>query len=323
MNESAEARKSWPPLPLDAWEDTYRTLHMWTQVVGKVRLMKAPPLNHWWGIPLHLTARGLTTTPIPHGTRTFEIAFDFVDHRLDLATSAGNRERIPLEARSVSAFYREVMDALDRLGVPVRIRTTPVEVEEAIPFEENDRDRSYDPEAVRRFWHGLRQVDRVFKEFRARYLGKSSPVHFFWGSFDLAYTRFSGREAPEHPGGFPNMPDWATREAYSHEVWSGGFWPGLGLGEPAFFAYAYPEPDGFADADPGAEGAYYHGDLGEFVLPYEAVRSGDDPDGALLGFLESTYQAAAELGEWPRGALERSPGELERLRRRIALSREA
>lgn len=309
----------WPDLPLDGWEETHDTLHMWTQVVGKVRLMQAPLLNHWWDVPLHVTSRGLTTTPIPHGTRTFEIDFDFIEHGLEIRTSEGERSVLPLESRSVAAFYAEVMDRLEGLGVPVRIRTNPVEVQDAIPFDENEVHGTYDPEAVNRFWRAVLQSDRVLKRFRARFLGKSSPVHFFWGSFDMAATRFSGRAAPEHPGGIPNMPDWATREAYSHEVWSGGWWPGKGLGEPAFYGYAYPAPSGFAEADPGVDEAYYSEEVGEFLLPYDAVRTADDPDGRLLAFMQATYEAAADLGRWDRDALERTRSDHERLARRVSL----
>jgi hypothetical protein len=229
---------------------------------------------------------------------------------------------LPLESRSVAAFYADLMVRLGRLGVPVRIRTKPVEVEEAIPFDEDETHATYDPEATNRFWRTLVQVDRVLKRFRARFVGKSSPVHFFWGSFDMAVTRFSGRAAPEHPGGFPNMPDWATREAYSHELWSGGWWPGKGLGEPAFYAYAYPPPPGFADADPGVDAAYYSEDMGEFLLPYDAVRTADDADNLLLAFMQTTYEAAADLGGWERGALERMPSDRQRLARRVSLSDE-
>lgn len=309
----------WPALPLDGWEETYDTLHMWTQVVGKIRLMQTPPVNHWWDVTLHLTSRGLTTSPIPHGTGTFEVNFDFIDHRLEILTSEGESSVLPLESRSVAAFYAEVMERLGRLGIPVRIRTRPVEVERAIPFEEDELHGTYDSEAANRCWRVLLQTDRVLKRFRARFLGKSSPVHFFWGGFDMAVTRFSGRAAPEHPGGFPNMPDWATREAYSHEVWSGGWWPGKGLGEPAFYAYAYPAPPGFDDADPGVDEAYYSDDLGEFLLPYDAVRTADDPDGLLLEFMQATYEAAADLGQWDRRALERMPSDGERLARRVSL----
>lgn len=310
---------AWPALPLDGWRETHDTLHMWSQVVGKVRLMRAPLVNHWWEVPLHLTSRGLTTTPIPHAARTFEIDFDFVEHRLRIRTSEGSGAALPLESRTVAAFYGEVMDELSRLDVPVRIRPTPVEVEEAIPFDEDDTHATYRPEAAHRFWRVLLQCDRVLKRFRARFLGKSSPVHFFWGSFDMAVTRFSGRAAPEHPGGIPNMPDWATREAYSHELWSGGWWPGSGLGEPAFYAYAYPEPPGFADAGGGVDEAGYVEDLGEFVLPYDAVRTADDPDRVLLRFMQATYEAAADRGRWDRGALERMPADHARLSRRVSL----
>lgn len=309
----------WPALPLEGWEDTHDTLHMWTQVVGKVRLMQAPLVNHWWDVPLYLTSRGLTTSPIPHGDRTFEVDFDFVEHRLEIRTSEGALETLLLAPRSVATFHREFMDALNRMGVPVEIRPEPVEVVEAIPFDEDEEHDAYDPEAASRFWRALLQADRVLKRFRETFVGKTSPVHFFWGSFDLAVTRFSGRPAPPHPGGIPNMPDWATREAYSHEVHSVGFWPGRGLGEAAFYAYAYPEPPDFPDATVRPEAAYYRGDLGEFVLPWEAVRKADDPDAAILAFAESTYDAAARTGGWDRATLERQPGQRAALARRVAL----
>ncbi|MFP3948732.1 MAG: DUF5996 family protein, partial [Longimicrobiales bacterium] len=263
--------------------------------------------------------RGLTTSPIPHGSRTFDIDFDFVEHRLEIHTSDGASESLPLSSRSVATFYDEVLSALDRLGVPVEIRPRPVEIEDAIPFDEDEEHQTYDPEAAQRFWKALLQVDRVLKRYREGFLGKTSPVHFFWGSFDHAVTRFSGRPAPPHPGGIPNFPDWAVREAYSHEVHSVGFWPGKGLGEAALYAYAYPEPEGFAEAPVEPDAAYYHADLREFVLPYEAVRTAENPDAAVLDFAQSTYDAAATLGGWDRKSLEREPGEKTSLVEKVAL----
>lgn len=297
---------AWPELPpLAAWEDTVATVHMWTQVVGKVRLELGPPLNHSWGVALYVTPRGLTTGPVPHGTRSFEITFDFVGHALRITASDGSERAFALEPMSVADFYRKTMAALRELGLGVDIFARPVEVEEAIPFAADDRHASYDADAVHRFWRALVQAERVFADFRARFVGKSSPVHFFWGAFDLAATRFSGRPAPPHPGGVPNCPDRVMVEAYSHELASAGFWPGTGLGEAAFYAYTYPEPDGFRTAAVEPSAAYYHGDLREFVLPYESVRTAPDPDAALLAFLQSTYAAAADLGGWDRAALER------------------
>ncbi|OLE70208.1 MAG: hypothetical protein AUI36_04040 [Cyanobacteria bacterium 13_1_40CM_2_61_4] len=260
-------------------------------------------VNHWWQVPLYVNARGVTTSAIPAGTRTFEIAFDFVDHRLRIDTSDGATRSLALAPRSVAEFYRELMANLDALGVGTRIWPRPVEVQQAVPFAEDHAHASYDPEHARRLWQALVQADRVLTRFRARFLGKASPVHLFWGGLDLAVTRFSGRRAPRHPGGVPNVGDWVMHEAYSHEVSSCGFWPG---DESMFYAYAYPEPAGFAAArvEPGA--AYYHPDLREFVLPYDAVRTAERPDEALMAFLQSTYEAAADLGHWDRAALERA-----------------
>ena len=298
---------AWPALPLDAWEDTYRTLHMWTQVVGKVRLGLTPWINHSWHVPMYVTPRGLTTSSIPCGPGSFEVRFDFVDHRLRVDTSAGDTRFLPLEPRSVADFYREVMDLLRGLGIRVEIRPVPVEVEEAVPFPEDRDHASYDREHVDRFRRVLVQSDRVLREFRAEFIGKCSPVHFFWGSFDLAVTRFSGRRAPEHPGGIPNLPDWVAREAYSHEVSSAGWWPGGGaVREPAYYSYMYPEPDGFRGARVRPEAGYYQQELGEFVLPYDAVRTAADPDAALLAFLRDTYAAGADRAGWDRAALERA-----------------
>jgi hypothetical protein len=296
----------WPSLPLTEWQDTCATLHMWTQVVGKVRLARAPMINHWWQVPLYVTCRGLTTSPMPCGTRTFQIDFDFVDHELAIDTSEGTRERFALVPMSVADFYAEVMGRLRSLGLEVRIWTTPVEVADPIPFEKDRVHAAYDPDAVHRFWRILVQADRVLTDFRARFLGKVSPVHFFWGSFDLAVTRFSGRSAPVHPGA-PNVADHVMREAYSDEVSSCGFWPGGGISDvPAFYAYAYPQPPGFADAAVRPKGAFYNRAAGEFILPYDVVRRARTPDAALLDFLQSTYDAAADSAQWDRATLERT-----------------
>lgn len=294
----------WPELPLTAWQDTYSTLHLWTQIVGKVRLALAPRVNHWWQVALYVTPRGLTTTAIPYGVRALQIDFDLIAHRLLLACSEGATRTIPLAPRPVADFYREVMDALHSLGMQVELWPVPVEMAERIPFDQDTRHSAYDPEYADRFRRALLQVDRVLNAFRSRFIGKTSPVHFFWGSFDLAVTRFSGRSAPPHPGG-PNVARSVMREAYSHEVSSAGFWPGAGLGEPAFYSYAYPEPAGFMDHPVELEGAFYHPELREYLLPYDAVRTALQPDRLLLAFLQSTYEAAAERGHWDRSALER------------------
>jgi hypothetical protein len=299
--------ETWPALPFDAWRDTCATLHLWSQIVGKVRLVQSPWTNHSWHVTLYVTPRGLATGPIPHGGKTFSIAFDFVEHRLVVETTAGGVRAIPLRPRSVAEFYGVVMKTLAELGVPVRIRTMPNEIPNAIPFEQDEQHAAYDPDAANRFWRALIQVDRVFKVFRARFIGKCSPVHFFWGSFDLAVTRFSGRPAPPHPGGVPNMPDWVAREAYSHEVSSAGFWPGNdAFPQAAFYSYAYPEPEGFRTATVRPPAAGFESGMGEFILPYEAVRSAPTPDEALLVFMQSTYEAAAERAAWDRAALERA-----------------
>ncbi len=304
---SAQTMEVWPALPLSAWSDTCATLHMWTQIVGKIRLKQSPPANHWWQVTLYLTARGLTTSTIPYGHRTFQIDFDFIDHLLIVRTSEGETRSLPLAPQSVAAFYRSLMTQLARLGIQVKIWTMPVEVPDPIPFDEDEVHSSYDPESVQRFWKILVQTDHVFKEFSSRFVGKRSPVHFFWGSFDLAVTRFSGRRAPEHPGGNPLVADFVTREAYSHEVISCGFWPGSGvIQEPAFYAYAYPEPTGFKAAAVQPAQAFYSPDFAEFVLRYEDMRTADRPDEALLSFAQSTYAAGAELGGWNRSELDRS-----------------
>jgi hypothetical protein len=307
-NLPTPASSPWPELPLEAWVDTYATLHLWMQVVGKVRLTLTPWMNHSWHVTLYVTARGLSTSLIPSAQRPFEIEFDFVAHRLAVKTAAGAERHVPLRAQSVAAFYAQLMAALHDLGIEVAIHRTPNEVADPIPFDRDEVHGSYDPEYANRFWRVLVQADRVFKTFRSRFVGKCSAVHFFWGAPDLAVTRFSGRAAPVHPGGIPNLPDAIAREAYSHEVSSCGFWPGGGpYPAPAFYAYAYPEPPGFADAAVQPDGAFYHRDLREFLLPYEAVRQASDPDGALLQFLQSTYEAAATLAGWDRASLELVP----------------
>ena len=300
------SQEAWPPLPYEAWKDTCATVHMWTQIVGKLRLAQTPWLNHSWHVTLYVTSRGLTTSPIPHGARTFDATFDFIDHVLRVETNDGARHEVALRPRSVADFYREMMATLDALGVPVRINTTPNELPAPIPFERDEQHASYDADAAQRFWRALVQIDRVLKEFRSGFIGKCSPVHFFWGSFDLAVTRFSGRPAPQHPGGVPNLPDWVAREAYSHEVSSCGFWPGNEqMPRPAFYAYAYPEPAGFASAPLRPAAAYYDTALREMILPYDEVRTAAAPDTVLCDFLQSTYEAAANLGSWDRAALER------------------
>jgi hypothetical protein len=297
-----------PALPFDSWKDTLATVHMWTQVVGKVRLRLCPLVNHYWNVAFYLTARGMTTSAMPYqrGTAfgTVEVRFDFIEHQLLIETNDGRHAAIALQPQSVAEFYRKFMDALAELGVGVKIWTTPCEIPDPTPFEKDHAHASYDREAMHTFWRITVWVDQVLKEFRAGFLGKVSPVHFFWGSFDLAVTRFSGRRAPERPGADP-----ITREAYSHEVSSAGFWPGGGeIKGPAFYSYAAPEPAGFAEWKIGPEAAFYHPQLKEFVLMYDDVRNADSPKAALMEFLQSTYDAAAELGKWDRKALERSTG---------------
>jgi hypothetical protein len=297
---------AWPALPYAAWRDTFETLHMWTQIVGKARLALAPMENHWWQVPLYVTTRGLTTSPIPAGERTFEAEFDFLDHRLRLQSSDGGSRELPLRPQAVADFYGAWREALKSLGLEVRIHAAPVEVQTAIPFAEDRTHASYDAEAAARWWRILVQADRVLRRFRGRFLGKQSPVHFFWGSFDLASTRFSGRRAPLHPGGAPNCPDYVMHEAYSHECSSCGIWPGGGaLAGPTFYSYAYPEPAGYAEHPVEPAGARYDTSMREFLLPYDEVRGADHPDDALLAFLQSTYDAAAGRGGWDRAALDR------------------
>ena len=304
MNENVTSTglEDWPELPLTSWQATYDTLHMWSQMVGKVRLALSPKLNHWWEVPLYVNAVGLTTSPIPYPGGIFEIEFDFIDHRLNIQTNHATAQTIKLQPRLVVDFYRELMSALHSLGIQVKIWTMPVEVSNPIPFDQDTQHASYDPEYANRFWRILVSVDAIFKEFRARFLGKSSPSHFFWGSFDLAVTRFSGRRAPERVGA-----DAITREAYSHEVISAGWWPGGGdiLG-PAFYAYAAPEPEGFAQQPIQPAQAFYHQQMKEFLLMYDDVRQAPDPRTMLLKFLQSTYNAGADTGKWDRQALEKA-----------------
>jgi Family of unknown function (DUF5996) len=299
--------RNWPQLRVADWTTTRDTLHMWTQIVGKIRLARAPLVNHWWQVTLYVSPRGLTTSAIPYESGVFDIEFDFVDHRLHVRSSDGNARHVALEAKPVADFYAEPMDALDELGIDVHIQARPNEVDPAIPFADDRQHSSYDAQAAHLFWRQLVAADRVMHEFRTYFAGKVSPVHFFWGAMDLACTRFSGRSAPPHPGGgIPNCPDWVMREGYSHELASCGFWPGGGA-EGAFYAYAYPEPAGFPDHPVGPAATSYSRELDEFLLPYEVVAGAADPDGVLMEFLQSTYAAAAELGGWDRRALEIDP----------------
>jgi len=301
----ADREKIWPPLPFSEWQSTAETLHMWTQIVGKVRLALTPWINHSWHVTLYLTSRGLTTSPIPHGFDTFEIRFDFISHELRILKSDGAVRVLPLRSQSVAAFYREVMGALKELALSVKIDRKPNEIADPIAFDEDETHCAYVPEQAHRFWQVLRQSDRVLKKFRSRFCGKCSPVHFFWGSFDLAVTRFSGRTAPPHPGGVPHLSDAVTREAYAQEVSSVGFWPGNASSPtPVYYSYAYPEPPGFAEAKVQPEEAVYYAPLREFVLPYDAVRSAASPDDLLLTFAQSVYDAASTLGKWDRATLE-------------------
>lgn len=295
----------WPTLPLDEWADTRDTLQLYAQVIGKVRLANEPLLNHWWNVPLYVTSSGLTTSLMDHPTGpSFQIDLDFLTQEAIVSTVDGTRATVALHEDTVAAFYSEVMDVLEQLGVATDIWTMPVEIPGAIDFTVDDMHVAYDPAATRRFWLALVEMVRVFKVFRARFLGKSSPVHLFWGALDLATTRFSGRTAPAHPGGAPNCGPHVMGEAYSHEVSSAGYWPG-GAGEGVFYSYAYPEPDGYRDWTELPPGAHWDDDLAEFVLPYELVRTADDPDRLLLSFLQGTYEAAATTASWDRAALER------------------
>jgi Family of unknown function (DUF5996) len=295
----------WPELPTAAWRETYATLQLWTQIVGKIRLVRTPWLNHSWHVALYVTARGLTTSPIPNGIRTFQIDVDFIDHALRISTSDGATREFALAGQSVASFYAAIMAALADLGIHIEIDEMPNELPEPIRFSQDTQHASYDSDAVRRFFQILVNADRVFKQFRTGFLGKASPVHFFWGSFDLAVTRFSGRRAPRHPGGVPHLSDDVACEAYSHEVSSAGFWPGSGaIDYPAFYSYAYPEPPGFRTTPVRPDAAFFSETLGEFILPYDAIRTAAQPDQALLEFLQSTYEAAANAAKWDRDALE-------------------
>lgn len=301
----ARTSEGWPALRVDDWEPTRRSLHMWTQIVGKVRLAHAPLLNHWWQVPLYVSPRGLTTSAIPVGTDSFDMEFDFVDHALAVRVSGGGSATIDLREISVAQFHQTVLDTLSGLGIAVRISNGPNEVDPAIPFVE-DTHTGYDPAAANAFWRQLVQADRVLGRFRAKFIGKVSPVHFFWGSFDMACTRFSGRLAPRHPGGAPNCGDWVMEEGYSHELSSCGFWPG-GAAEGAFYSYAYPEPAGYWDAPNRPAGVSYNNELRQYLLPYEVARRSQNPDEAVMDFLEFTYGAAADLMGWDRSALESDP----------------
>jgi Family of unknown function (DUF5996) len=301
MLPTVDRPECWPSLPLDSWKDTRATLHMWTQMVGKVRLALTPLVNHWWNVPLYVTARGLTTSIIPYGERSFELLFDFLKHELVLETSEGALKTLPLAPKSVADFYQEFVRMLRAENINVKIWPMPVEIPDPIAFDQDRVHASYDAVSVEKFWRILVSVDAIFKQFRSRFIGKSSPVHFFWGSFDLAVTRFSGRKAPERPGA-----DKMTREAYSHEVSSVGFWPGTsGMSDAAFYSYAAPEPNGFKQAHVQPAAAAYNASLGEFLLSYEDVRNSESPSSSLLQFSQSTYDAAANLGNWDRLALER------------------
>jgi Family of unknown function (DUF5996) len=309
-NFVSDPARQWPDIPFAAWSDTCDTLQLWTQIVGKVRLALTPLINHWWNATLKVTARGLAAPAMPYPGGTVDIIFDFVHHRLVIETSDGRVESFALEPMPVADFYAEFMERLRRLGIDVHIRTTPCEIEGSIPFDRDRAHAQYDPVYAQKFWLALVQANRVMHEFRARFIGKASPVHFFWGSFDLAVTRFSGRTAPPPQSVTPHVASWVMAEAYSHEVSSCGFWPGNGgYGRAAFYVYAYPEPSGYGDTHLNTAGAFYDKNLGEFVLPYDAVRQAHDPDTLLLDFLQETYQAAADLAKWDRKALERgSPG---------------
>jgi len=295
-----QEQEQWPALPLEEWADTYATLHMWTQIVGKIRLAQTPLVNHWWNVPLYVSARGLTTTAMPYEDIHFEMEFDFLDHQLRIECSNGSNTTVALAPKSVATFYKETMRALKNLGLNIRIWTMPAEIPNPIRFEEDEQHHSYDPDYAERCWRILSLSDRVFQEFRSQFIGKCSPVHFFWGSFDLAVTRFSGRPAPPRPDA-----DVITREAYSHEVISHGFWPGQGFGKPTYYSYTAPAPAGLSEAKPRPSAAFYSNDLSEFLLPYDDVRTASNPKETLLQFMESTYEAGADLAKWDRKSLER------------------
>jgi hypothetical protein len=304
---AAVSNTAWPALPYEAWRDTCSTLHLWTQIVGKIRLVQTPWVNHGWHVTLYVNARGLTTSPIPYEGRYVEITFDFIDHSLRIDSSDGRSRTMALRPQSVADFHSAVLSELAHLDISVRINERPCEIPNAVPFSQDRQHCSYDAEYAQRFWRALIQIDRVMKQFRARFIGKVSPVHFFWGSFDLAVTRFSGRPAPLFSGNVPGVALEVMREAYSHEVSSAGFWPGgNGIDYPSFYSYAYPAPEGFKNASVQPSGAFFSEQLGEFLLPYDAVRTALDPDAALLAFLQSTYEAAAECAHWDRAALERT-----------------
>jgi len=303
----------WPDLPLAEWRDTLETIHRWTQIIGKIRLELSSMMNHWWQVPLYVTASGLTTSPIPYGSRVFQIDLDFIDHLMSITLDNGDRRDIGLKRQSVAEFYRQTFAALNSLGIEAEIWTTPVEIGDRTPFEADEKHASYDPEYAHRLWKVLLQADRIMKQFRSRFIGKASPVHFFWGAFDMAASRFSGRLAPEHPG-FPNVARYVMVEAYSHEVSSCGFWPGNGLAMPAFYAYIYPEPKGFSEARVRPAEAFYSREMKEFILPYDAVRKDESPDTKLLDFFQSTYEAAANLAKWDRASLERDFVQFEKRR---------
>ncbi len=297
-------KENWPSLSWPAWKDSCTTLHLWLQIIGKIKTGLSPFVNHWWNVALYVTSRGLTTSPIPFRDLNFQMDLDFINHALVITTTRGDTRTIELKPRSVADFYNTLMSTLRSLGIEVSFWTTPVEISERIPFETDNQHSAYDPEYVNRHWRVLVQADRIMKLFRSRFIGKASPVHFFWGSFDMAASRFSGRTAPPHPGS-PNVSRSVMLEAYSHEVYSCGFWAGAGLGEPAFYAYAYPVPQGYKTSRVQPEEAYYNNDFGEFILPYEAARSAPSPDDKILSFFQSTYEAAANLARWDRAALER------------------
>jgi Family of unknown function (DUF5996) len=303
--------QAWPDIPFPPWKETCATLHLWTQIVGKYRLARTPWINHSWHATFYVTSRGLTTSPIPADACSVQFDFDFIDHQLIGTVSDGSLASVALEPMTVADFHRRFLELTDQLGVRIEFNGKPNEIPDAVPFASDTMHRSYDAEAVHRFWRALVQGDRVLKDFRTGFLGKASPVHLFWGSFDLAVTRFSGRRAPLHPGGIPALPDAVTREAYSHEVSSAGFWPGGGpVDYPAFYSYAYPAPDGFSSQRVAPQEAFFDQKAGEFILPYSVVRDAPDPDQTLLAFLESTYDAAARLGSWDRVALECPRGRL-------------
>jgi Family of unknown function (DUF5996) len=309
VNRVATSTELWPRLNLAEWNDTYGALHRRAQIIGKTRLRQAPFQNHWWHVVLYVTSRGLGTSPIPYRGGEYEIDLDFLDHQLVVRTSEGDRGSLPLLPEPIADFYRAYMTLLRSMGIDAHIYPVPSEMADTLRFDQDREHAAYDPDAAQRCWRALVQIDRVLKEFRGRFLGKSSPVHFWWGAFDIACTRFNGRRAPEHPGGIPNLPDWVTREAYSHECISAGWWPGNVGGpveEAAFYAYAYPEPPGCPEAIVRPDGAHYSMPLREWVLPYEVVRTAPDPDAALMQFLTTTYEAAARLGGWDRAALDRT-----------------